>query len=94
LRPHINSIWILLSCLCGAPSLTRGRVCLLSITVSNNCPPSSFFLHFLFLSILHVTTLTAWYKISCYSRPHADLKDFSPVIFQPDVKPSVSRKHA
>jgi hypothetical protein len=28
-RPDINSVWTLLSCLYGAPSLTRGRVCLL-----------------------------------------------------------------
>jgi hypothetical protein len=41
LRPDINSVWNLLSCLCGAPSLTRGRVCLLSVTVSSNCPSSS-----------------------------------------------------
>jgi hypothetical protein len=27
------SVWKLLCCLCGAPSLTRGRVCLLSVTV-------------------------------------------------------------
>jgi hypothetical protein len=56
LRPDINSVRILLSCLCGAPSLTRGQVCLLSDTVSNNCPLSSFiFFCFFFLSILHVT---------------------------------------
>jgi hypothetical protein len=42
LRPDINSVWILLCCLCWAPSLTRGRVCLLSVTVSNNYPSSSF----------------------------------------------------
>jgi hypothetical protein len=28
------SVWNLLCCLCGAPSLTRGRVCLLSVTVT------------------------------------------------------------
>jgi hypothetical protein len=27
------SVWKLLCCLCGAPSLTRGRICLLSVTV-------------------------------------------------------------
>jgi hypothetical protein len=47
LRPDINFVWILLCCLCWAPSLTRGRVCLLSGTVSNNCPSSSF-IFFLF----------------------------------------------
>jgi hypothetical protein len=40
LRPDITScrnvaVWNLRSCFCGAPSLTRGRVCLLSVTVSN-----------------------------------------------------------
>jgi hypothetical protein len=33
------------------------------------------------------TTLPAWHNISCYSRPLADLQDFSPAIFQPDFKP-------
>jgi hypothetical protein len=37
LRPDINSVWKLLYCLCGAPSLTRGRVCPLSVTVSSIC---------------------------------------------------------
>jgi hypothetical protein len=46
LRPDINSVWISLCCLCWAPSLTRGRVCLLSVAVSNNCPSSSFFFYF------------------------------------------------
>jgi hypothetical protein len=49
LRPDINSVWISLCCLCWAPSLTRGRVCLLSATVSNNCPSPNFFLLFLFV---------------------------------------------
>jgi hypothetical protein len=30
------SVWRLLSCLCGAPSLTRGRVCHLSFSVYSN----------------------------------------------------------
>jgi hypothetical protein len=29
------SVWMLLFCLCGTPSLTRGRVCLLSVTVNS-----------------------------------------------------------
>jgi hypothetical protein len=29
------SVWKLLCCLCGATSLTRGRICLLSVTVSS-----------------------------------------------------------
>jgi hypothetical protein len=28
----LHSVWKLLCCLCGAPSMTRGRVCLLSVT--------------------------------------------------------------
>jgi hypothetical protein len=46
LRPDINSVWISLCCLCWAPSLTRGRVCLLSVTVNNTCPLSIFFFCF------------------------------------------------
>jgi hypothetical protein len=42
LRPDINSIWISLCCLCWAPCLTRRQICLLSVTVSNNFPSSSF----------------------------------------------------
>jgi hypothetical protein len=41
LRPNINSVWNLLTCLPEAPSLTRGRVCLLPVTVGSNCPSSS-----------------------------------------------------
>jgi hypothetical protein len=37
LRPDINYVWKLLSCLCGAPSLMRDRVYFLSVTVSNIC---------------------------------------------------------
>jgi hypothetical protein len=33
LRLDINSVWISLCCLCWAPSLTRGRVCLFSVRV-------------------------------------------------------------
>jgi hypothetical protein len=36
LRPDINSVWISLCCLCCAPSLTRGWICVLSVTVINN----------------------------------------------------------
>jgi hypothetical protein len=43
LQPDINSVSNLLSCLCRAPPLMRGQVCLLSVTVSSNCPSSSFF---------------------------------------------------
>jgi hypothetical protein len=39
--------WKLLSCLCRAPSLTRGRVCYLSFTVCSNLP--------VFISIIYVT---------------------------------------
>jgi hypothetical protein len=46
LRPDTNSVWILLCCLCWAHSLTRGRVCLLSVTVIVNCPSSSFIFSF------------------------------------------------
>jgi hypothetical protein len=53
LRPNIDSIWILLCCLCWTPSLTRGRICILSVTVSNNYPSWSFF--FCPPPILHVT---------------------------------------
>jgi hypothetical protein len=53
LQPDINSVGILLCCLCWAPSLTRGRVCLLSATVSNNCL-LSIFLFWFFPPILHV----------------------------------------
>jgi hypothetical protein len=45
LRPDINSVWKLLSSFCGTPSLTRGRVCLLSVTFSSIYPLSSYFLH-------------------------------------------------
>jgi hypothetical protein len=38
LRSDINSVWILLSCLCWAPSLTRGRVCVLSATMLTIIP--------------------------------------------------------
>jgi hypothetical protein len=54
-RPGINSVWILLSCLCWEPSLTRGWVCLLSVTVSNNCPSSRCFRLFFFFFILYAT---------------------------------------
>jgi hypothetical protein len=42
MRSDTNFAWNLLSCLCGAPSVTRGRVCLLPVTVSSNCSLSSF----------------------------------------------------
>jgi hypothetical protein len=42
LGPDIRYLWKFLSCLCGAPSLTRGRICLLSVTVSSICPLLSF----------------------------------------------------
>jgi hypothetical protein len=47
LRPDVTScrnvaVWNLRSCVYWAPSLTRGRVCLLPVTVSSNCPSSSF----------------------------------------------------
>jgi hypothetical protein len=32
------TVWQLLSCYCGAPSLTRGRVCLLSVIVCSSTP--------------------------------------------------------
>jgi hypothetical protein len=35
--PDTNSVWKLLSCLCGLASLTRGRVCLLWVSISS--PP-------------------------------------------------------
>jgi hypothetical protein len=53
LWPDINFVWNLLSCLCRAPWLMRSPVNLLSVTVSGNCPSSSFF--FLFPSVFHVT---------------------------------------
>jgi hypothetical protein len=31
----LYSVWKLMCCLCGAPSLTRGRVCLLSVTFNS-----------------------------------------------------------
>jgi hypothetical protein len=70
LRPVINSVWILLSCLCWAPFLTRGRVCLLSVTVSNNCPSSSFTFFGLLLSFFfsHFTRHT-FYVYTIYVRP-------------------------
>jgi hypothetical protein len=36
LRPDISSVWNLLSCFCGTPSLTRCWVCLMSVTASIN----------------------------------------------------------
>jgi hypothetical protein len=66
LRPDINYVWNLLSCLCGTPSLTRGRVCLVSITVSSNCPASSsFFFVFLFPHF----TCHAFYVYTMHARP-------------------------
>jgi hypothetical protein len=41
LRPDINSVWKLLSCLCRVPCLTRGPVCLLWVIVSSICPLSN-----------------------------------------------------
>jgi hypothetical protein len=35
-------VWNLQPCFCGAPSLTRGRFCLFPVSVSSNCPSSSF----------------------------------------------------
>jgi hypothetical protein len=65
LRPDINSVLIFRCCLCWAPSLTRGRVCLLLVTVSNNCPSSSFLL----LSFsLHFTRHT-FYVYTIYAKP-------------------------
>jgi hypothetical protein len=67
LRPDINSVWLSLCCLCWAPSLTRGRVCLLSVTVSNNYPSSSFFL-FCFCFSPHFTR-HIFYVYTVYTRP-------------------------
>jgi hypothetical protein len=36
LQPDISFVWNLLSCLCGAPSLRRCRVCLSLVAVSSN----------------------------------------------------------
>jgi hypothetical protein len=51
LQPDTNSVWNLLFYLCGAPSLTRGRVCLLPVTVSSTIHRQVF----VFFPILHVT---------------------------------------
>jgi hypothetical protein len=59
LRPDINSVWKLLSCVCAAPSLTRGRVCVLSVTVSGNCPLSSYFF-FLMMRSQSVSMSWCW----------------------------------
>jgi hypothetical protein len=64
LRPDINSVRILLFCLCWAPSQTRGRVCFLSVTVSNNCPTVKFF----FFSSFHFT-LHTFCVYTIYARP-------------------------
>jgi hypothetical protein len=66
LRPDINFVWILLRCLCWAPSLTRGWVCLSSVTVSINCPSWSFFLSFVFQSELESVSLFGWQSVSQY----------------------------
>jgi hypothetical protein len=47
LRPDFNSVWKLLSCLCGAPSLTRGRACLRGRPNRNHGSPM-----FLLLSVI------------------------------------------
>jgi hypothetical protein len=64
LRPDINSVCKLLSCLCWASSLTSGRVYLSSVTVSNICSlSSSFHLYFPFFCTLHVTDVLCIYNI-------------------------------
>jgi hypothetical protein len=73
LRPDINSVWILLSCLFWAPFLTRGRVCLFSVTVSNDCRPSRLF-------SFHLTRHT-FYLYTVYARsiqPRLSTSDHAP----------------
>jgi hypothetical protein len=73
LGPDINSVWKLLSCLCGAPSLKRGRVCLLSVTVSSNYPLSSLFFCLFFPHF----TCHAFYVYTTYSRPQPAKAQYS-----------------
>jgi hypothetical protein len=47
-RAQILIVWKLLPCRCGVASLTRGRVCLLLITVSSNCHCQVYLSFFLF----------------------------------------------
>jgi hypothetical protein len=68
LRPDINFVWISLCCLCWAPSLTKGRVCLLSVTVSNNCPLSIFYFVFVCLFFSHFTR-HIFYLYTIHARP-------------------------
>jgi hypothetical protein len=77
LRPDINSVWNLLSCLCGAPSLTRGRVCLLSVTVSSICPLTSFSCIFCILYVMHVLCIYNIYKVC---QPRLRTADHAPLI--------------
>jgi hypothetical protein len=86
--PDINSVWILLSCLCWTPSLTRGRVCLLSVTVSNNCPPSSFifclllslFFSFLFTRQSAQAQYSRWCSIICSLHYNSNLNTWTVVL--------------
>jgi hypothetical protein len=55
----LYSVWKLLCCLCGAPSLTRGRVCFLSVTVSCIKSISIYILH-----APHVLCICNIYKAS------------------------------
>jgi hypothetical protein len=67
LRPDINSVRKLRSCLCGVPSLTICRVCLLSVTVSSICPRSSFFIFSIILFLIF--TCHMFYVYTIYTRP-------------------------
>jgi hypothetical protein len=69
LWPDINSVWKLLSRLCGSRSLKKGRLCLLSVLVSSICSLTSILLRFFVCFTCHTCFMYIQYTCKAFVSP-------------------------